>query len=232
MTRAGYCAVIVTALLIAGFHYAGWSPIVLVALLALIWFGLSAAISFASDRRYMRTFDPALTDHTSNGPGGSSRLSIGRAILIGELVVNLPAVGLFVGLIIPVGSFLQDAVGYDRTGHAPALPSVVAVAIAFVASWAWWAIAAPRWLLWAMKRVVDPIALRNAVGSAQSSGRTADGATLSTEPNGDLLRWKRKNKRSSSTLSAASIEARRSNGGECPLRRTCHCNWCDPRPPQ
>ncbi len=145
MTSSGYCAAIVVVLLIAGFRYAGWSPVILVAVLALLWFGLSAVISFASDRRYVRAFDHMLTHRKSSGPSGS--LGIGRAIFIGELVVNLPAIGLL----------------YEGTGHAPVLPSIVAVVVAFVASWAWWAIAAPRWLLWAMKRVVDPLALRNAV---------------------------------------------------------------------
>src|SRR5437016_9779407 len=161
MTSAGYCAAIVVVLLIAGFRYAGWSPVILVAVLALLWFGLSAVISFASDRRYVRAFDHMLTHRKSSGPSGS--LGIGRAIFIGELVVNLPAIGLLVGLIVSVGSFLQYVVGYEGTGHAPVLPSIVDVVVAFVASWAWWAIAAPRWLLWAMKRVVDPLALRNAV---------------------------------------------------------------------
>jgi hypothetical protein len=162
MTRAGYCTVIVSVLLIAGFRYAGWSSAILISVLALLWIGLSVGISFVSDKRYARAFNVPV-DQPSNGSVDRSRLSIGRAILVGELVVNLPAVGLLVGLILPVGSFVQGAVGYDGTGHAPALPSIVAVAVAFVASWAWWAIAAPRWLLWAMKRVVDPIALRNAV---------------------------------------------------------------------
>src|SRR6266436_4459135 len=154
MTSAGYCAAIVVVLLIAGFRYAGWSPVILIAVLVLLWFGLSAVISFASDRRYVRAFDHTLTHRKSNGPSGS--LGIGRAIFIGELVVNLPAIGLLVGLIVSVGSFLQYLVGYEGTGHAPVLPSIVAVVVAFLASWMWWAVAAPRWLLWAMKRVVDP----------------------------------------------------------------------------
>ncbi len=162
MTRTGYFVVIVIVLLIAGFLYAGWSSAILISVLALLWIGLSVGISFVSNKRYARAFNGPV-DQPSKGAVDRSRLSIGRAIFVGELVVNLPAVGLLVGLIFPVGSFVQDAVGYDGTGHAPALPSIVAVAVAFVASWAWWAIATPRWLLWAMKRVVDPIALRNAV---------------------------------------------------------------------
>ena len=166
MTKAGYCAVIVIALLIAGFRYAGWSPVILIAVLALMWFGLSVAISFVSDRRYMRAFGDTFTKRTSNGTSGSSQLGIGRAVLVGELVVNFPAIGLFVGLILPVGSYVQDVAGYNGVDYAPAFPLLVAVAVAFFASWVWWAIVTPRWLLWAMKRVADPIALRNAaVGS-------------------------------------------------------------------
>jgi hypothetical protein len=162
VTKAGYGAVVVVLLLIAGFRYAGWSLGVLAALLAFIWIVFSVGISFVRDRRYTRAF-AAPVDRLSKGSIDHPRLSIGRATLIGGLVVNLPAIGLFAGLIVPVASALQQATGYDGIGHAPALPSIVAVAVGFVASWMWWAIAAPRWLLWAMKRVVDPIALRNAV---------------------------------------------------------------------
>ena len=162
MTRGGYCAVIFIVLLIAGFRYADWSIAILISVLALLWIGLSGGISFVSDRRYARAFDAPI-DQPSKDTVDRSQMSIGRAVFIGELVVNLPAVGLLVGLIVPVGSFLQDTVGYGGTGHAPALPSIAAVAVAFAAAWAWWAVAAPRWLLWAMKRVVDPVALRNAV---------------------------------------------------------------------
>src|SRR5207249_825785 len=57
MTWAGYYAVIVIVLLIAGFRYAGWSSVILISVLALLWIGLSVGISFVSDRRYTRAFN-------------------------------------------------------------------------------------------------------------------------------------------------------------------------------
>jgi hypothetical protein len=38
--------------------------------------------------------------------------------------------------------------------------------LAFIVAWTWWSFATPRWLIWAMRRVADPVALKNAaIGS-------------------------------------------------------------------
>lgn len=85
-----------------------------------------------------------------------SPISVGRALLIGELVINVPVVGLLVG----VTAGIVGAVGADHDKGAFVL--YAAALIAFGLAWAYWSVVTPRWLLWAMNRVVDPKALRRA----------------------------------------------------------------------
>jgi hypothetical protein len=152
-------------LLVAGLRYFGASPVLLLAVCGGLWCALTLGLALVSDRHYVRTFDQP-NARLESTPHGCRSLSIGWAILIGEMAINVPVLGLLTGLIFGVAELLQWATGYDGTGPSPALPSIVAVIVAFTSAWAWWSIVTPRWLLWAMRRVDHPQALRRAaVGS-------------------------------------------------------------------
>jgi hypothetical protein len=94
-------------------------------------------------------------DQPSNA-GSPSRTSVGRALLIGELVINVPVIGLLVG----VTAGIIGAVGANYEKSRFVFPA--AALIAFCLAWAYWSVVTPRWLLWAMNRVTDPKALRKA----------------------------------------------------------------------
>ena len=117
MNRVVSGAILFLVLLSAGFGYLGLSKFLLAAVLCGLWLALSVILSFVSDRRYTRAFG---VDQTSQLSTGAPRLSIGRAILVGELVVNVPVISLLVGVIVIAASLLQHAVGYNGVGHAPA----------------------------------------------------------------------------------------------------------------
>jgi hypothetical protein len=174
--------ILILALLSVCLVSLGLPRIVLAVALVCAWLALSTVLSFAGDRRYVRAVGDVVTNQPSIGAHAPSRLSIGQVVLVGELVVNLPVIALLVGVIGTVGSLLQRAVGYNGVGHAPALPTVIAVVLAFIASWLWWSFATPRWLLWAMRRVADPIALkRAATGSILWSDQQWGGFFNSTQ---------------------------------------------------
>jgi hypothetical protein len=152
-------------LLVAVLRYFGASPVLLLALCGGLWFALTLGLALVGDRPYVRAFGHPDAPLEST-PDGRRSLSIGWAILIGEMAINVPVLGLLTGLIFGVGKLFQLATGYDGTGPSQALPSVVAVIVAFTSAWVWWSIVTPRWLLWAMRRVDHPQALRRAaVGS-------------------------------------------------------------------
>ena len=67
-----------------------------------------------------------------------------RAIVIGQLVVNLPVYAM-----ITVGGI----VGYAR-GSLMAL--WLGVIVGTVPAWLWWSITVPRWRAWALARGTDP----------------------------------------------------------------------------
>ena len=73
--------------------------------LVLLWIAFSVGVSLVNDKRYIRPF-AAPVDQRSNGGIDRLQLSIGRAILIDELVVNLAVFGLF-GLNVAGASALQ-----------------------------------------------------------------------------------------------------------------------------
>jgi hypothetical protein len=156
MNRIVLLVVVSLALLGAGLAYVGLPKVVFAAVVVGAWLLLTVVLSFVGDRRYLAAY---------GGPGQSSspaKLSIGRAILIGELVVNVPVIGLLVGITAAIGSLLEHITGRP---DASAI-TITSFAIAFIVAWAWWSFATPRWLIWAMKRVADPLALKNAaVGS-------------------------------------------------------------------
>jgi hypothetical protein len=166
MNRIVLPGTLVLALLTAGSVFLGLPKIVLIAVMVGLWLALTVAISFVGDQRFGRAFGGAETRPPSADDLSQPSLTIGRAILVGELVINVLVLALLVGIIAAVGPAVQYAMGYDGVGRAPALPALMAVVLAFVGAWSWWAIVTPRWLLWEMRRVADPRALKGAaVGS-------------------------------------------------------------------
>ena len=69
-------------------------------------------------------------------------MSPGRAVLLGQLFVNLPALILIFG-----ASRIGQA-------YAPSLVWVVLIA-GFLCAWVWYAFAIARWRAWALERVTD-----------------------------------------------------------------------------
>ena len=66
-----------------------------------------------------------------------------RAVLIGQLVVNLP-----VTCIVCVGAFLGFLLG-------GLVWAVLGLFIAVIPAWLWWALSVPRWKGWAKQRGAD-----------------------------------------------------------------------------
>jgi hypothetical protein len=162
MNRAFLFGVLALALVIAALTFLGLSKIAIVAVMAALWLVLTVGLSFVGDRRYAAASGAA--HDRSTGEHEQPRLTIGRAILIGELVVNVPVLALFVSVIPAVATLAAYAMG--GAGVRGPLPALIALTVAFVAAWMWWAIVTPRWLLWAMRRVSDPRTLKAAaIGS-------------------------------------------------------------------
>jgi hypothetical protein len=80
-----------------------------------------------------------------------STLSVGRAILIGLLVVNGPV---FTLLFAPVFVFvrLEDK---GIVGRSYNWVGLVVIGVSFVLAWLWWSVSVPRWRSWAYERVKD-----------------------------------------------------------------------------
>jgi len=98
---------------------------------------------------------------------GAKVLGVGRAILIGEMVVNIPALGLMLLTIWFAGPVIQGWIegGANKGVGFPTL--VVVMVLALVVGWTWWAIVMPRWRVWALERVSDPRLFYGAAISAQ-----------------------------------------------------------------
>ncbi len=81
---------------------------------------------------------------TDDLPANSeNQMSVLVAILAGQLIVNLPAVVVLLGVAL--------------TGRAY-LPSLwwLFLLIGFIVGWLWWSFAVPRWRRWALKRGCPP----------------------------------------------------------------------------
>ena len=104
-------------------------------------------------------------------------MGIGQAILVGEIVVNIPALGLMLFTIWLAGPVIQGWIGDSTSKNVGFLSLVVVMALALGVGWAWWAIVMPRWRVWALERVSNPRLLYHAAASAQlmwpSRGRLA-----------------------------------------------------------
>lgn len=73
----------------------------------------------------------------------ASALTADRAVSIGQLVVNLPVVG-----IVALGGFLAYLV------KGPAW-TALGVLLGIIPAWLWWSIMVPRWREWAKRRGAD-----------------------------------------------------------------------------
>jgi hypothetical protein len=89
-------------------------------------------------------------------------ISVGRAILIGTLVVNGPVFMLLFG---PGFIFVKfEDTGF--IGRSYNWVGLVVICVSFVLAWLWWSISVPRWRSWAYEHVKDVRLLKErAVGA-------------------------------------------------------------------
>ncbi|MBC9880329.1 hypothetical protein G8O24_23670 [Bradyrhizobium sp. INPA01-394B] len=101
-------------------------------------------------------------------PGrGGKTIGVGRAILVGEIVVKIPALGLMLLTIWFLGPIIQGWIQGNASNGIKFLTLVVVMLIALGAGWTWWAVVMPRWWVWALERVANPRLLYSAAVSAQ-----------------------------------------------------------------
>jgi hypothetical protein len=74
-----------------------------------------------------------------SSPHRSSSLRVWKALLFGWLVVNIPALIIMLGILLP-GAFIAPRLWW------------VFLSIGFVLGWTWWSYAIPRWRRWALNR--------------------------------------------------------------------------------
>jgi hypothetical protein len=80
----------------------------------------------------------------------SQGISVGHAIVRGQLLVNGPAL-----LLIAVGGYVGRTLAADlRTGMG------IGVVVGAIVAWSWWSFAVPRWRRWALGRGADPAELQ------------------------------------------------------------------------
>jgi hypothetical protein len=72
-------------------------------------------------------------------PNESGKLSIGSAILTGQLIINGPVIVIIVG---------SAWLGYSLLGKSWWILFI----IGFVLSWLWWSFMGPRWRNWAVQK--------------------------------------------------------------------------------
>jgi hypothetical protein len=99
----------------------------------------------------------------TNSPSERPRVGVLKAILVGQLVVNLPAVLILLGLsCLPVMVGSGIVVGFlERPGEPLAWLGVgcfllLLGVIGFGLAWLWWAFTVPRWRQWALKNGAPP----------------------------------------------------------------------------
>jgi len=92
-----------------------------------------------------------------------SRLSVERAVSIGQVVVNVPVMILM--FIPPWWEWWRG--GSPEVLEGPVAHSILkAFLLGFVAAWLWWSFILPRWRLWVYERVEDIAELkRQAIAS-------------------------------------------------------------------
>ena len=144
----------------AGAVYFGMSwRLIFLGAMVLAWFILAIVAA--------RMFDKLSTPDRKAPDGRANVLGVGRAVLIGELVVNIPALGLMLLTMFLLGPVIQDWLGDGVTNDLTFAALVTLMVLAGSVGWVWWAIALPRWRVWALERVADPRLLYGAAISAQ-----------------------------------------------------------------
>jgi hypothetical protein len=113
-----------------------------------------------------RMFD-ALSTPDQGACDRATVLGVGRAVLVGEAVVNVPALGLMLLTISLLGPVIQGWLEGGATQGLKFSTLVIVMVLAVSVGWTWWAIAMPRWRVWALERVADPRLLYGAAISAQ-----------------------------------------------------------------
>lgn len=91
---------------------------------------------------------------SSNHP---QKIGVGTAILLGQLLVNVPVLIIIFGFMIASLFFTESMLW------------VVIMIIGFVLAWIWWSFTVPRWRRWALKQAVPADKLQK---WAVSSGLT------------------------------------------------------------
>jgi len=116
-------------------------------------------------------------DRLSPPRRASEFIGVGRAILVGEIVVNMPALGLMLVTMWLAGPVVQGWIEGGESKSIGFLTLLVVMTLALGAGWLWWSIVMPRWRVWALERVCNPQLLYRAAVSAQlmwpTSGRLA-----------------------------------------------------------
>lgn len=74
-------------------------------------------------------------------------MSVGVALLVGQLVINVPVFLIIIGGII----LAIFALAFEYY-----LLSLILIFLGPLIAWLWWSFMVPRWRRWAHKRVVDP----------------------------------------------------------------------------
>ncbi len=87
--------------------------------------------------------------------GGQPRkMSVAQAILVGQLVVNLPTLLLIFGA--PLVGILAARSYWGVFGPALCILAWVVLLVGCAVAWIWWSFAVPRWRRWAIRRGVPP----------------------------------------------------------------------------
>jgi hypothetical protein len=92
------------------------------------------------------------TSNSQLSPESIKPIGVGKAILIGQLVVNLPVL-----IIILAGLGIGLFIIWILSTMPPSFPDlffllgIFPMAIGIIAGWLWWSFAVPRWRRWALK---------------------------------------------------------------------------------
>ncbi len=88
-----------------------------------------------------------------SSPDQKKSISVGKAILIGQLVVNLPVTIIILGVAI-LGialTFLLWTTFLSRSGLAFLLGVMISIIVGALVGWIWWSFSVPRWRRWALQ---------------------------------------------------------------------------------
>ena len=81
--------------------------------------------------------------NSSRYPPSGASLGVGKAIIIGWLVVNIPALAIML-IVLFVGLAIEPRLWW------------LFLSIGFILGWTWWSHSVPRWRRWAHRRGANP----------------------------------------------------------------------------